>query len=108
MNFKKNKKADMPITILVLLVVAVCTMAVLSFFYSKAKTQSDYLGANLIEEINADIEKFYFYMNAGFSEKESAEKINAEVIGTNLVFIRSKINKEKKIISVEYSMEIAG
>ena len=72
-KFVKNKKADIPITILVIMIVAISVLAILSFVGSITKVKLNYLGVELIKGINADIEKFYFYLNAGFSEDEAAE-----------------------------------
>ncbi len=102
MNLKiKNKKADIPITILVIMVVAICVLAILSFSGSETKVQSNYLGVELIEEINADVEKFYFYLNAGFLEDEAAEKIGAEIVDNRLI-----IENEKNLIFVQYNMPV--
>ena len=103
-RFMKNKKADVPITILAIMVVAICALAILSFFNSRSKVESDYLGVELIEEINADVEKFYFYLNAGFSEEEAAEKIGAEIMGGKLILERAKTIKGEDKIFIEYNM----
>lgn len=100
-KFIKNKKADIPITILVIMIVAICVLAILSFVGSETKVKSNYLGVELIEEINADVEKFYFYLNAGFLEDEAAEKIGAEIVDNRLI-----IEKEKNLISIEYAHNI--
>ena len=105
-EFIKNKKADIPITILVIMIVAACILAILSFFVSITKVEKNYLGVELINGINTDIEKFYFYLNAGFSEDEAAEKIDAEVVGNKLIIHRDKKIKEENIISVQYGMNI--
>ena len=59
------------------------------------------MGVELIEEINADVEKFYFYLNAGFSEDEAAEKIGAEIVDNRLI-----IEREKNFISVQYTTNV--
>lgn len=101
-KFVKNKKADIPITILVIMIVAISVLAILSFVGSITKVKLNYLGVELIKGINADIEKFYFYLNAGFSEDEAAEKIGAKVIDNKLIINQDKEN----IISVQYGMNI--
>lgn len=101
-EFVKNKKADIPITILVIMIVAISVLAILSFVGSITKVKSNYLGVELVKEINANIEKFYFYLNAGFSEDEAAEKIGAKVIDNKLIINQDKEN----IISVQYGMNI--
>ncbi len=102
----KNKKADIPVTILAIMVVAICILAILSFISSGQTNKPDYLGVGLIEEINANVEKFYFYLNVGFSEDEAAEKIGADIMGNRLIINRAKIVDEKKIISIEYNMSV--
>jgi hypothetical protein len=50
-NFlKKNRKADMPITILVFGVFAVCTLAVFSFFHSTLKFKDSFSEIDLVKE----------------------------------------------------------
>ena len=104
----KNKKADVPITILVIMVVAICILAILSFVNSRNRVQSSPLGIELIEEINSDVEKFYFYLNldGGFSKEEAAEKIGAEIIDGLLVITREKIIDGVKVIEVEYKKNV--
>jgi hypothetical protein len=103
----KNKKADIPITILTIMVVAICILAILSFIDSGKKYEPDYSGVGLIEEINSNVEKFYFYLNVGFSEDEAAEKIGAEIINNQLIINMNKIIGEKNIISVQYNLNLA-
>ncbi len=101
----KNKKADVPIMILVIGVIAICILAILSFFNSDSSFKSN-TGVEVIEEINADVEEFYFYVNAGFSEEEAAGKIGAEIIDNKLVIKREKREKKKKIILVQYDLSL--
>lgn len=102
----KNKKADITITILVILITSICILTITSFLVSKEKVQSNYLGLELFEGMSADVETFYFYLNAGFTESEAAEKIGAEMEGSKLVI--DKIFKENKddLVSVHYNMSV--
>ena len=102
----KNKKADVPVTMLVIMIVAVCVLAILSFINSANKVQADYLGIELIEGINSDVEKFYFYLNVDFSADEAAEKIGADVIDNKLIISKNEMDDEKKMVEVEYEMNI--
>ena len=66
----KNKKADIPVTILVIGVFAICLMALFSFLYVSAVKKNNFPGINLMESLNVDIEKFNFY------NKETREMID--------------------------------
>ncbi len=94
----KNKGGDIPITILVIGVFAVCAFAIISFIVSDNKIHRDFYGTDVIEEINSNIEKYYFYQNIGeFSEEEIEKilKIEEDSSGRYL-------NITTKDISVEY------
>jgi len=64
MKLLKNKRADIPITILVIGVLAICGLAILSFIISdKVKLKSDNLGLDVFEKLYTDFEKYVFYKN---------------------------------------------
>ncbi len=52
-----NKKGDIPVTLLLIGVFAVCTLAILSFFYSSYILHKSFDGVNLMEKANSRIEK---------------------------------------------------
>ncbi|MCK5149780.1 hypothetical protein KAJ87_02550 [Candidatus Pacearchaeota archaeon] len=54
----KNKKGDIPITILVIGVFTICTLAVLSFFNSSIQIKNSFVGINEMEKINIQIEEY--------------------------------------------------
>jgi len=56
MNRKWNKKGDLPVTILVIGVFAICTLALLSFIHSSHKLDKSFDALKLVEEANAKIE----------------------------------------------------
>jgi len=62
---EKNKKGDIPVTILVIGVVAVCIMALLSFLSSTAKVRNSFVGIGALEEMNLQRERNYFYKTSG-------------------------------------------
>ncbi len=68
--FPKNRKADIPVTILVIGVLAICTLAILSFFLSDRIVKNDFVVLEAVEEAKIMKEKISFYANAGFSEEE--------------------------------------
>lgn len=53
-----GKKASIPITILVVGVFVVCTLAVISFILTKVHTKEDFAGVKMVEKINLQIEDF--------------------------------------------------
>ncbi len=97
----QNKRADIPITILVLGVFVICALAVTSFMIFKIEGSKDSLGVELFQEINTDIEKFNFYQNTDFSSIESAEKINATISRNQLI-----IEKNNTKIFVRYTKNL--
>ena len=66
----KNRRADIPITILVIGVLAICTLAILSFFLSDRIVKNDFVVLEAVEEAKIMKEKISFYANTGFSEEE--------------------------------------
>jgi hypothetical protein len=92
----KNKKANLPITILVIGIVALCGLTILSFIISIKKFPSEEWGFELVEKVKIDLDKFYFYKNVGFIDEEAAEKINANFYSkeNRLEIIRKRENVE--------------
>lgn len=56
----RNKRGDIPITILVIGVFVVCTLALLSFFVSSINLRNSFVGVDFTEETNKYIEKKQF------------------------------------------------
>jgi hypothetical protein len=102
---KMNKKADVPVMVLVIGVVAICSLAIFSFIAAKKIIEENSLenGLYLFEQVYSDLEKFYFYSNEeiGFSESDSAKMIGAEIIDGNLIIKKGaggiEIRYEKKL-----------
>jgi hypothetical protein len=87
-----NRKGDLPVTILIIGVFGVCTLALLSFLYSSYQVHKAFVGIEVMEKANAQIEQdnlehFYVYGNAA--------KLSPE---WGLDWI-----KEKIIFSMEYN-----
>ncbi|MCX6750366.1 MAG: hypothetical protein NTZ83_02830 [Candidatus Pacearchaeota archaeon] len=53
---KKNKKGDLPVTILVIGVFGVCTLALLTFVYSSFQIHKSLIGVEIMEKANVQIE----------------------------------------------------
>jgi len=96
-----NKKGNIPITILVIGVVAICILAIGSFLFSEIKL-SENLNIGYFEDIHSDIEEFYFYINAGDNQEVAAEKIDAKINGEG----RLEINKKVVGMTINYVHKI--
>jgi len=64
----KNKKADIPVTILVIGIVAICIFAILSFVNSSRKIQESFVGVGLIETIISIEEEIRFDNKIGLGK----------------------------------------
>ena len=58
--FSKNRRGDIPVTILVLGVVAICAMAIASFLISNNNIRNSFVGIGLVEQMNSQIENKTF------------------------------------------------
>jgi len=66
-----NKRGDIPITILVIGVVMVCTLALISFFSSSLKVRNSFVGIGLVEKLDSQIEENSFYGTVSSTETET-------------------------------------
>jgi len=88
-----NRKGDLPVTILVIGVFALCALALLSFFYSSYQINKSFVGVETIEKANIQIEVnnlehfFAFDKIKGISPEWGLDWL-----------------KEKTIFSVEYNL----
>ncbi len=109
----KNKKADIPIVVLVLGVFFICMMVLSSFYLFKNRMNRTFVGTGIIEKAVAIEDKYYFYKNTGkFSEQEIEDilRIQRDEFGNKYVFIEKKsiqgflgiFGKEKVVASVIY------
>lgn len=89
---KMNKRGDLPVTILVIGVFGVCTLAILSFVYSSFLLHKSLIGVEIIEKANVQIESRN--LNHFYAEKK-VTKISPEW-GFDWL-------KEQVIFSVEYN-----
>jgi len=98
----KNKRADIPVTILVLGVLAICGLAILSFIVSEKLNKTDELGTEVFERLHSDVEKFEFYKNAGISPAEAASNLGFNT-DTNGKLIIENYNLGEPIVIKKYS-----
>ena len=71
----KNKRADITIVILVIGVIAVCFLAIFSFYSSDINLKKDFIGIEMIHEINSLSDEIKFYKNSKIN-KEPSEIMN--------------------------------
>ncbi|MEK6847737.1 MAG: hypothetical protein AABX50_01270 [Nanoarchaeota archaeon] len=71
----KNKRGDIPVTILVLGVVAICILAILSFFVSSFEMKKNF-DIQIVKEAKLAREKFDIYTNLGFTKEEIDSALN--------------------------------
>jgi hypothetical protein len=101
----KNKRADIPVTILVLGVIAVCGLAVLSFIVSeKITVKPDKLGVEIFEKLYSGTDKFEFYKNVGISPEEAAANSGFK-LGNDGKLIVENYNSGGQIVIKKYSPE---
>jgi hypothetical protein len=101
-----NNKADIPVTVLVIGVFAVCSLAMVSFFYVNVKVINSFVGLNLIEEVSADMEKINFPKQ---SEIKGPDIQTEKGSGKTMLYREKKtktgiwpFRKEKLVFSVKY------
>lgn len=85
-----NRKGDIPITILVMGVVAICGLALLSFFSSSFKLEQSFTNVPVMEELNVKIAEYNFYKFKGVSESQISEILDIK-----------KDEKGRRYLSVE-------
>ena len=88
----KNRRGDVPVTILVLGVFVVCTLALVSFINSDRNSEKSFIGIKVMEEANINIEKY----NLQYYHYE--EEVNEIVPKLSLNWVEKKV-----IFSIEYN-----
>lgn len=67
-KIQKSKKGDISITILVLGVFAVCSLALLSFYLSGISGKETFFRVGIIEKINSLADEIKFYKNSEINQ----------------------------------------
>lgn len=65
MKFFKFKKGNIPITILVIGIFAVCSLALFTFFISDFETSNSFVGVDILHKVNSMRDEYQFYKNSG-------------------------------------------
>ncbi|MBU2504049.1 MAG: hypothetical protein KJ879_03300 [Nanoarchaeota archaeon] len=66
----KNKRGDIPITILVIGVLAICALAIFSFYTSSQKVKSGFDSIGVVNRAVVDMQKISLYEELGFDDGE--------------------------------------
>ena len=72
-----NRRGDIPIAILSIGVVLVCSIALFSFFNSTIKMRNNFVGIGLVEQLNSQIEDNYVNEKNSANSNEDINKIIA-------------------------------
>jgi hypothetical protein len=104
-----NKRGDIPITILVIGVFAVCVLSIFGFMISANKMNGKLVGPGMIESVLATEEEFKFKQEIGVENQLIFEKENSLIeiedrIIKGIFYEESFFGKEKKVLfSVRYN-----
>jgi len=74
----KNKRGDVPITILVLGTFVICSLALLSFFVSNLTISNSFENIDLMEKMNSKINEYNFYKNQRLTDENIKEILKEE------------------------------
>ncbi len=104
-NIIKNKKADISITILVIGIFIVCMLAMLSFVMSIVSVRDSFIGIDLIEKMNSQVEEYGTKGNFGgldISTNDQGVSVFYQEKKGNTGIIDKILGKKKILFSVEY------
>lgn len=104
-----NNKADVTVTMLVIGIFAVCTLALISFYQASVEVRNSFIGFNLVEKMNADIETYHFSQKEGL---KNLPQIKTDAGGNYLLEEKIKTTgwfpwtkKEKIVFSLKYYLK---
>jgi len=100
-----EKKANVPVTILVVGVFVVCTLAIISFVLAKSNTGEDFIGVKLVELVNSQFEDFLVHKDLSRVDTKKLDD------GTRVLYLEQTKTtgflfwqKERVVFSVEYPL----
>jgi len=105
-KFVKNRRGDIPITILVIGIIAVCVLTIFSFYSGVKKQKEGFVGAGLIETIYSIQEEIEFGKgeNLNLFEKDGVKIVFADEIVASYTITTGWINKkEKTLVEIIYN-----
>jgi len=71
----RRKKADIPVMILVIGIIAICSLTLLSFFITESRIVGFFSGIKNMQELSSGIDQYQFYKNAGISDENISNKL---------------------------------
>ena len=109
----KNNRGDIPITILVIGIVAVCGLAIFSFYISGDRFKGSFVSVQVIEKANSFSDEMQFYKNMNKVPSNEMTIFKKDwVMGSNLQNITFKVKEDfiegtlkggdKRILFVKY------
>lgn len=98
---KMNKRGDIPITILVIGILAICLLAIFSFYSSDRNVKKDFAVVGAVEEIALMKEKIDLYERLGFDKEERKELFNIQYDSNQEI---NFINLTREKITVRYNL----
>jgi hypothetical protein len=112
-----NRKGDVSITILVIGVFVICALAIVSFILFNQQVQNGFVNMGIFENLSAQVENYYFYINSGLSPQQAASNVGAQLQGNQLIFNTKQLtdsgtfgfikgSNSDPIISIEYKYQI--
>jgi hypothetical protein len=103
-NIIKSRKGDVSITILVIGVFAVCSLAVISFMIFKAQNNNSSVNMEIFENLSSAVEKYYFYLNSGLSPDVAATNVGGQIQNGQLVLNSILKNGNDILVSIKYTV----
>ena len=103
---KRNKRGDVPITILVIGIFALCSLALFTFLISDIQTSNSFVGVSKLAELNLKINQYHFLNSNGVSFEKISEVTGILKDGDEkYIYLekRDTWNKDRFIFSVNYT-----
>ncbi|HEB46900.1 MAG TPA: hypothetical protein ENI22_00330 [Candidatus Pacearchaeota archaeon] len=97
----KNKRGDIPITILVVGILAICLLAIFSFYFSDGNVKKDFAVVGAVEEAKLLKERIDFHGELGFDNEELKELFDIQHDDAQAI---NFINITRGKISVRYNL----
>ena len=90
----KNKRGDIPITILVMGVLAICIITIFTFYFSNLAMENNFNSIGVVEKATVIKEEISLYRTLGFGEDEITKVfgINADALGKYFVVTKGSIS----------------
>lgn len=91
----KNKRGDLSVTLLVIGTFLLCAFAIVVFLFSDVKVNNSFVGVEIMNQLNAEVDAYRFYSNEGMKIPSYLNIINSK--GEEFFYLE----KTKKKITLE-------